>query len=357
MSLWSQLLATALLMPTLASIMVLYGLGIIIVPEFARATIREAPAIVVRGTNAIVEGAIDLLPKSNPVAETTPPSPPPPSTKVTERVAFASLPDAQLVSPQPDPDTLKIAQRPGSVESYGPPVPVAPEPPHRSLESRTRTAQNLPRDFGFADTGGSVAEDSRAFEGNSKAKGAFIAVTVETSKAVEGAKPATPAPSPPKIADVVVPLVPDVPPPPAVSKAAHTQIITIDVPPAPDVAPAKVSLLLTSERVETVIVEKSRPVPAIEPPEVASLSSAAPSPPTPAPDSAADRLFERASDYVKLNDFNTARLFLTRASDAGHVPATLALAEMYDPEKKSPPGITPDAAKAKALYEKARLRQ
>ena len=60
---------------------------------------------------------------------------------------------------------------------------------------------------------------------------------------------------------------------------------------------------------------------------------------------------------MKLNDFNTARLFLTRASDAGHVPATLALAEMYDPEKKSPPGITPDAAKAQALYEKAKLSQ
>src|SRR5215208_7464111 len=92
MSLWSQLLATALLMPTLASIVVLYGLGIITAPEFARATIREAPAIVVRGTNVIVKVATDLLPNSNPVAKTTPPSPPPPPTKVTERVAFASVP-------------------------------------------------------------------------------------------------------------------------------------------------------------------------------------------------------------------------------------------------------------------------
>jgi TPR repeat protein len=60
---------------------------------------------------------------------------------------------------------------------------------------------------------------------------------------------------------------------------------------------------------------------------------------------------------MKLNDFSAARLLLTHASDAGHVDATLALAEMYDPEKKALPGITPDAAKAMALYEKAKLRQ
>ena len=129
MSLWSQLLATALLMPTLASIMVLYGLGIIIVPEFAPSDNSRSSGHCRTGTNAIVEGA-DHLPKSNPVAKTTLVHPPGP-TKLTERV-FCVLPDAQLVSPRPDADTLKIAERPAPVESYGLPILVAADPPRKS---------------------------------------------------------------------------------------------------------------------------------------------------------------------------------------------------------------------------------
>jgi TPR repeat protein len=69
------------------------------------------------------------------------------------------------------------------------------------------------------------------------------------------------------------------------------------------------------------------------------------------PDPAA--LFKRAQGYLNLNDFNTARLLLTRASEEGHADATFALAEMYDPAKKRLPGITPDGSLARALYEKA----
>ena len=129
-------------------------------------------------------------------------------------------------------------------------------------------------------------------------------------------------------------------------------IAAVEVPRAPEVRP-QVPPRSTPEAPR----ERNEPVPARVEEEPRPSPLVAPAPPaveTPKvaiPDPAA--LFKRAQGYLKLNDFNTARLLLTRASEEGHADATFALAEMYDPAKKRLPGITPDANIAQALYQKA----
>src|SRR5215213_8561426 len=145
------------------------------------------------------------------------------------------------------------------------------------------------------------------------------------------------------------------PPPLAAAEAPEPPkplIAAVEVPRAPEVqpqVPPRSTPEAPTERNEPVAAraeEAPRPSPLVAP-----APPAVETPKVATPDPAA--LFKRAQGYLKLNDFNTARLLLTRASEEGHADATFALAEMYDPAKKRLPGITPDANIAQALYQKA----
>jgi hypothetical protein len=351
MRLWSQFAAVALFFPALALIMVLYGLGINSVPEFARAAFQEAPAVVARSTAAIVKVASDLLPRSMPVADRKPkpqpkteparPSPPPPAPAVLAAVETPKEPPKKLPTPKKVPER----SNPESLDG----LPIA-----SPLEPRQTAAQNYGGEFASAAGGG--VDGGGVFVGNPDAKGEFSDLANATAKSIE-VEPASPprAPAPPKATEVVVPPDPGAkdPPPLAAAEAPETpkpSIAAVEVPRAPEV-PAQVAPRFTPEappeRNEPVAAraeEAPRPSPAPAPPAVETPKVAIPDPAA---------LFKRAQGYLKLNDFNTARLLLTRASEEGHADATFALAEMYDPAKKRLPGITPDGSLAQALYEKA----
>ena len=350
MRLWSQFAAVALFFPALAMIMVLYGLGIGInsVPEFARAAFQEAPAAMGRSTTPIVEVAPDLLPRSMPVADRKPipqpkteparPSPPPPAPAV-------------LAAVETPKDLKKVPERSNPESLDG--LPIA-----SPVEPRQTAAQNYRGEFASAAGGG--VDGGGVFVGNPDAKGEFSDLANATAKSIE-VEPASPprAPAPPKATEVVVPPAPEVPgakepPPLGAAEAPETpkpSIASVEVPRAPEI-PAQVAPRFTPE----APLERNEPLPAQveEVPRPSPLVAPAPpavEPKVAIPDPAA--LFKRAQSYLKLNDFNTARLLLTRASEEGHADATFALAEMYDPAKKRLPGITPDANIAQALYQKA----
>jgi hypothetical protein len=353
MRLWSQFIAVALFFPALAIILVLYGLGINSVPEFTRAAFQEAPAVVARSTTAIVEVVSDLLPRSMPVADRKPilqpktvpprPLPPPPAPAVLAAVETPKEPPKKLAMPKMVPER----SNPESLDG----LPIA------SPEPRQTAAQNYPGEFASADGG----DGNGVFVGNPDAKGEFGDLANETAKSIAVGKPASPprAPAPPKATEDVVPPAPEVPgakepPPLPAAEAPETPkptIAAVEVPRAPEARPhvaprfTPEAPLEPNEAVPARVEETPRPSPLVPaPPAVAT-------PKVPTPDPAA--LFKRAQGYLNLNDFNTARLLLTRASEEGHADATFALAEMYDPAKKRLPGITPDGSLARALYEKA----
>ena len=141
----------------------------------------------------------------------------------------------------------------------------------------------------------------------------------ETAKSIE-VEPASPprAPAPPKATEDVVPPAPEVsgakePPPLPAAEAPETpkpSIAAVEVPRAPEV-PAQVAPRFIPE----APLERNEPVPARveEAPRPSPLVAPAPPavemPKVAIPDPAA--LFKRAQSYLKLNDFNTARLLLT----------------------------------------------
>ena len=348
MRLWSQFVAVALFFPALALIMVLCGLGVGInsVPEFARAAFQEAPSA--RSATSIVEVGADFLPRSMPVPDRKPipqaktepsrSSPPPPAPALVAAVETPKEPPEKLSTPK------KVLERsnPESLDGPGEPLQTA--------------AQNFRGEF--ASTAGGGLHRSGVLVGNPDAKGEFGDLSNETAKPIEVAKPASPprAPALPKATEVVVPPDPGAqdPLPLAAAEAPEPPkplIAAVEVPRAPEgrphVAPrfTPEAPLEPNEAVPARVEETPRPSPLVPAPPAVETPKVA------IPDPAA--LFKRAQGYLKLNDFNTARLLLTRASEEGHADATFALAEMYDPAKKRLPGITPDGSLAQGLYEKA----
>ncbi|WP_257168659.1 sel1 repeat family protein [Bradyrhizobium sp. SRS-191] len=102
------------------------------------------------------------------------------------------------------------------------------------------------------------------------------------------------------------------------------------------------------------------PPPAAVAPAVSSLPPAlppAPSRPTvPLPRDEVDALMKRGRDLLAAGDVASARLILTRLSDAGIADASLLLARTYDPAELTKSrllGAVPDAAKARTWYLKA----
>ncbi|WP_315781753.1 MULTISPECIES: sel1 repeat family protein [unclassified Bradyrhizobium] len=102
------------------------------------------------------------------------------------------------------------------------------------------------------------------------------------------------------------------------------------------------------------------PAPAAAAPPVASqppMLPAAPSRPTVSlPRDEVDGLMKRGRDLLAAGDVASARLILTRLSDAGIADASLLLARTYDPvelTKSRLLGAVPDAAKARAWYLRA----
>ncbi len=85
--------------------------------------------------------------------------------------------------------------------------------------------------------------------------------------------------------------------------------------------------------------------------------SAAPQRPTvPLPRDEVDGLMKRGRDLLTAGDVASARLILTRLSDAGSAEASLLLARTYDPAELARSrllGAVPDLAKARAWYLKA----
>jgi hypothetical protein len=251
MRLWSQFIAVALFFPTLALIMVLYGLGINSVPEFARAAFQEASAVVARSTSAIVEVASDLLPRSMPVADRKPipqpktepprPSPPPPAPAVLAAVETPKEPPRKLATPKMVPER----SNPESLDGLQIASPVEP---------RQTAAQNYRGEFASAADGG--VDGSGVFVGNPGAKGEFGDLANETAKSIE-VEPASPprAPVPLKATEDVVPPAPEVPrakePPPLLAAEAPETpkplIAAVEVPRAPEV-PARLLRVLLQKR-------------------------------------------------------------------------------------------------------------
>ncbi|GLH77560.1 hypothetical protein SSBR45G_24680 [Bradyrhizobium sp. SSBR45G] len=96
------------------------------------------------------------------------------------------------------------------------------------------------------------------------------------------------------------------------------------------------------------------------PPATSNLPSAAPMaaprPTVPLPREEVDSLMKRGRDLLAAGDVASARLILTRLSDAGVADASLLLARTYDPTELTKSrllGAIPDAAKARAWYLRA----
>lgn len=95
--------------------------------------------------------------------------------------------------------------------------------------------------------------------------------------------------------------------------------------------------------------------PAVSPPS-AALPMASPRPTVPLPRDEVDALMKRGRDLLAAGDVASARLILTRLSDAGIADASLLLARTYDPAELTKSrllGAVPDAAKARAWYLRA----
>lgn len=102
------------------------------------------------------------------------------------------------------------------------------------------------------------------------------------------------------------------------------------------------------------------PPPATVAPAVSNLSPALPSPPSrptvPLPREEVNTLMKRGRDLLAAGDVASARLILTRLSDAGVAEASLLLARTYDPTELTKSrilGAVPDAAKARIWYLRA----
>jgi len=102
------------------------------------------------------------------------------------------------------------------------------------------------------------------------------------------------------------------------------------------------------------------PPPAAAAPAISNVSPAlppAPSRPTiPLPREEVDTLMKRGRDLLAAGDVASARLILTRLSDAGVAEASLLLARTYDPTELTKSrilGAVPDAAKARMWYLRA----
>ncbi|MGJ4994519.1 sel1 repeat family protein [Bradyrhizobium sp. HKCCYLS3077] len=102
------------------------------------------------------------------------------------------------------------------------------------------------------------------------------------------------------------------------------------------------------------------PAPAAAPPPMPNLSPALPAAPpravAPLPRDEVDALMKRGRDLLAAGDVASARLILTRLSEAGVADASLLLARTYDPvelAKSRLLGAVPDAAKARTWYLKA----
>ena len=92
----------------------------------------------------------------------------------------------------------------------------------------------------------------------------------------------------------------------------------------------------------------SNPVPA--------ASSVPPRPTMPLPREEVESLMKRGRDLLSAGDVASARLILTRLSDAGHADASFLLARTYDPielTKLRLLGAVPDPARARTWYLKA----
>ncbi len=70
-----------------------------------------------------------------------------------------------------------------------------------------------------------------------------------------------------------------------------------------------------------------------------------------------ETLLNQGVDFVAVGDFASARFIFGRVAEAGDARGALALAATYDPvalAKNGPKGATPDEAKARAWYQKAK---
>lgn len=68
-------------------------------------------------------------------------------------------------------------------------------------------------------------------------------------------------------------------------------------------------------------------------------------------------LLKQGNDFVSVEDFSSARIVFRRVAEAGDARGALALAATYDPimlGKTGAKGVTPDVAKARKWYRKAR---
>ncbi|CCD97410.1 conserved hypothetical protein [Bradyrhizobium sp. ORS 375] len=100
------------------------------------------------------------------------------------------------------------------------------------------------------------------------------------------------------------------------------------------------------------------PPPMVTAPPAAPAAApvATPRPSVPLPREEVDSLMKRGRDLLAAGDVASARLILTRLSDAGIADASLLLARTYDPTELTKSrllGAVPDAAKARAWYLKA----
>ncbi|BAM88330.1 conserved hypothetical protein [Bradyrhizobium oligotrophicum S58] len=105
--------------------------------------------------------------------------------------------------------------------------------------------------------------------------------------------------------------------------------------------------------------------PSSPPPAMAAPAVSNPSPPlppiasrptVPLPRDEVDMLMKRGRDLLAAGDVASARLILTRLSDAGIAEASLLLARTYDPTELTKSrilGAVPDAAKARIWYLRA----
>ncbi|CCE04013.1 sel1 repeat family protein [Bradyrhizobium sp. STM 3809] len=98
------------------------------------------------------------------------------------------------------------------------------------------------------------------------------------------------------------------------------------------------------------------PMVAAPPAAPAAAAVAPPRPTVPLPREEVDSLMKRGRELLGAGDVASARLILTRLSDAGIADASLLLARTYDPNELTKSrllGAVPDAAKARAWYLRA----
>ena len=70
-----------------------------------------------------------------------------------------------------------------------------------------------------------------------------------------------------------------------------------------------------------------------------------------------ETLLKQGQDFVSVGDFSSARLVFGRVAEAGDARGALGLAATYDPvalAKIGARGATPNAAKAREWYQKAK---